>query len=76
MAALVLVGEYSAWRTDCERAPNMVEAYACDLRAFCPPPVRHQRKPSTPSAGRSPTAVSPEYRVLTKAGRAVPGAAD
>ena len=29
-----LVDEYLAWLTDCERSPNTVEAYACDLRAF------------------------------------------
>jgi site-specific recombinase XerD len=31
---VVLVVEYLAWLTDCERSPNTVEAYAHDLRAF------------------------------------------
>ncbi len=31
---VVLVDEYLAWLTDCERSPNTVEAYAHDLRAF------------------------------------------
>ncbi len=30
----MLVDEYLAWLTDCERSPNTVEAYAHDLRAF------------------------------------------
>ena len=31
---VVLVDEYLAWLTGCERSPNTVEAYAHDLRAF------------------------------------------
>jgi integrase/recombinase XerD len=31
---VVVVDEYLAWLTDCERSPNTVEGYARDLRAF------------------------------------------